>query len=122
MSNKDIKRNELWLFFPGWSYPSPNLWHIDLLYLVRSMGKTSGYPSQSCMKVFLLMENSALSMLPPIITIILALLTKEVYMSLIIGIFSGALLFTGGVAFAGVPRRGMVQPGGTRSNAAPPST
>ena len=42
------------------------------------------------------MEHSAWSMLPPIITIILALLTKEVYMSLIIGIFSGALLFTGG--------------------------
>ena len=42
------------------------------------------------------MESSALSMLPPIITIILALLTKEVYMSLIIGIFSGAMLFTGG--------------------------
>ena len=42
------------------------------------------------------MEQSALSMLPPIITIVLALLTKEVYMSLIIGIFSGAMLFTGG--------------------------
>lgn len=33
-------------------------------------------------------------MLPPLITILLALLTKEVYMSLIIGIFFGALLFT----------------------------
>ena len=42
------------------------------------------------------MENSALSILPPIITIILALWTKEVYTSLIIGIFSGAMLFTGG--------------------------
>ncbi len=42
------------------------------------------------------MEQTAWSMLPPIITIVLALLTKEVYMSLIIGIFSGALLFTGG--------------------------
>ena len=42
------------------------------------------------------MENSALSMLPPIITIVLALWTKEVYMSLIVGIFSGAMLFTGG--------------------------
>ena len=42
------------------------------------------------------MENSALSMLPPIITIILALLTKEVYTSLIVGIFTGAMLFTGG--------------------------
>ena len=42
------------------------------------------------------MENSALSMLPPIITIILALCTKEVYTSLIIGIFVGAMLFTGG--------------------------
>ena len=42
------------------------------------------------------MENSALSMLPPIITIILALCTKEVYTSLIVGIFVGAMLFTGG--------------------------
>ena len=42
------------------------------------------------------METSAISLLPPIITIVLALLTKEVYFSLIIGIFSGALLFTGG--------------------------
>jgi len=42
------------------------------------------------------MENSALSMLPPIITIILALITKEVYTSLIVGIFVGAMLFTGG--------------------------
>ena len=42
------------------------------------------------------MENSALSMLPPIITIILALITKEVYTSLIVGIFTGAMLFTGG--------------------------
>ena len=42
------------------------------------------------------MEQTAWSMMPPIITIVLALLTKEVYMSLIIGIFSGAMLFTGG--------------------------
>lgn len=42
------------------------------------------------------MENSALSMLPPIITIILALCTKEVYTSLIVGIFVGAMIFTGG--------------------------
>ena len=35
-------------------------------------------------------------MLPPIITIILALATKEVYFSLIIGIFSGTMIFTGG--------------------------
>ena len=42
------------------------------------------------------METSAISLLPPIITIVLALATKEVYFSLILGIFSGALLFTGG--------------------------
>ena len=42
------------------------------------------------------MAHTAWSVLPPLITIILALWTKEVYMSLIIGIFSGALLFTGG--------------------------
>ena len=40
------------------------------------------------------MAQTAWAMLPPLITIVLALLTKEVYMSLIIGIFSGALLFT----------------------------
>ncbi|MBR4695478.1 MAG: Na+/H+ antiporter NhaC family protein, partial [Selenomonadaceae bacterium] len=40
------------------------------------------------------MAQTAWAMLPPLITIVLALLTKEVYMSLIIGIFSGALFFT----------------------------
>lgn len=44
----------------------------------------------------MIMAESAWSVLPPVITIVLALWTKEVYMSLIIGIFSGALLFTGG--------------------------
>lgn len=39
------------------------------------------------------MTESIWSLVPPVITIILALLTKEVYMSLIIGILSGALLF-----------------------------
>ena len=34
-------------------------------------------------------------MLPPVIAIVLALLTKEVYSSLLIGILSGALLYTG---------------------------
>ena len=34
------------------------------------------------------------SLLPPIIAIVLALITKEVYLSLFIGIVSGALLYT----------------------------
>ena len=42
------------------------------------------------------MAQTVWSILPPVITIVLALWTKEVYMSLIIGIFSGALLFSGG--------------------------
>ena len=42
------------------------------------------------------MEISALSIIPPLITIILALATKEVHASLIIGILSGAFIFTGG--------------------------
>ncbi|MBQ7475956.1 MAG: Na+/H+ antiporter NhaC family protein [Selenomonadaceae bacterium] len=42
------------------------------------------------------MEASAMAILPPLITIVLALVTKEVYFSLIIGIFSGAMIFTGG--------------------------
>lgn len=40
------------------------------------------------------MTESVWSLLPPIITIVLALATKEVYMSLLIGIFTGALLYT----------------------------
>lgn len=35
------------------------------------------------------------SLLPPIIAIVLALITKEVYISLLIGIFAGALMFVG---------------------------
>lgn len=48
------------------------------------------------------MEMTAWSVLPPLITIALALITKEVYFSLIIGIFSGAMLFTGGNFFQSI--------------------
>lgn len=41
------------------------------------------------------MSATIWALLPPIIAIALALLTKEVYMSLMVGILSGALLFTG---------------------------
>ncbi len=41
------------------------------------------------------MAETAWSLVPPIITIVLALATKEVYMSLAIGIFIGAFMFTG---------------------------
>ena len=41
-----------------------------------------------------------LSILPPIIAIVLALITKEVFSSLLIGIFSGAAIYTFG---SGVP-------------------
>ncbi len=40
------------------------------------------------------MNATIWSILPPIIAIVLALITKEVYMSLLIGILSGALLYT----------------------------
>lgn len=40
------------------------------------------------------MAETVWAVFPPILTIVLALATKEVYMSLIIGIFSGALLYT----------------------------
>ena len=40
------------------------------------------------------MEQTIWSVLPPVITIVLALWTKEVYMSLIIGIFSGAMIYS----------------------------
>lgn len=42
------------------------------------------------------MSSTIWAILPPVIAIVLALITKEVYMSLLIGIFSGALLFTQG--------------------------
>ena len=34
------------------------------------------------------------ALLPPVIAIVLALITKEVYMSLFIGVVTGALLYT----------------------------
>jgi len=43
------------------------------------------------------MAETAWSLVPPVITIVLALVTKEVYMSLAIGIFIGAFIqFPGG--------------------------
>ena len=48
---------------------------------------------------FTMIETGWLSILPPIIAIALALLTKEVYSSLFIGVFSGMLIYafaTGG--------------------------
>ena len=41
------------------------------------------------------MSGTAWALLPPIVAIALALITKEVYLSLLIGILAGALLFTG---------------------------
>ena len=41
------------------------------------------------------MNPSFLSLLPPIIAIVLALITKEVYSSLFIGILTGGLLYSG---------------------------
>lgn len=48
------------------------------------------------------MTGSGFVMLLPIITIVVALLTKEVYMSLILGICAGALLFEGFAPFPAV--------------------
>ena len=42
------------------------------------------------------MSSTIFSLIPPIVAIALALISKEVYLSLLIGILSGALLFTGG--------------------------
>ena len=41
------------------------------------------------------MAETVWALLPPVVTIILALATKEVYMSLVIGIFIGAFMFSG---------------------------
>lgn len=41
------------------------------------------------------MSQTVWSLVPPVVTIILALATKEVYMSLAIGIFIGAFMFAG---------------------------
>ena len=46
---------------------------------------------------FTMIETGWLSLLPPVIAIVLALKTKEVYSSLFIGFFSGMLIY----AFAG---------------------
>ena len=53
-----------------------------------------------------MIETGWLSIFPPLIAIVLALLTKEVYSSLFIGIFSGMLIYCGsggGSLFSAVP-------------------
>ena len=47
---------------------------------------------------FVMIETGWLSIIPPLLAITLALITKEVYSSLFIGLFSGILIYT---AFAG---------------------
>ena len=42
-----------------------------------------------------LLAHTAWALIPPLITVVLAMVTKEVYSALIIGVFAGALLFTG---------------------------
>lgn len=48
------------------------------------------------------MSGTIWAVLPPVIAIVLALITKEVYMSLMIGILTGALLFSAGNPVAAV--------------------
>lgn len=43
-----------------------------------------------------LVQNNAWAILPAIITIVIALITKQVYVSLFIGIFTGAMILAGG--------------------------
>ncbi|AOH38776.1 MAG: Na+/H+ antiporter NhaC family protein [Dialister sp.] len=42
----------------------------------------------------ILLAHTAWALIPPLITVVLAMVTKEVYSALIIGVFAGALLFT----------------------------
>ena len=53
---------------------------------------------------FTMIETGLISLLPPIIAIALALITKEVYSSLFIGVFSGMLIYSfasgGGIVYA----------------------
>ncbi|TDQ01736.1 hypothetical protein C7957_103143 [Halanaerobium saccharolyticum] len=48
------------------------------------------------------MEYGILSILPPLIAILLALTTKQVFISLILGIFSGTMILTDWSFFAAV--------------------
>ena len=41
------------------------------------------------------MSGTVFSLIPPVVAIALALATKEVYLSLLIGILSGAVLYVG---------------------------
>ncbi len=43
---------------------------------------------------FTMIQTGWVSLLPPVIAITLALLTKEVYFSLFIGLFSGMLIYS----------------------------
>ena len=58
----------------------------------------NGQKLPECVQIIhkgVIMSGTIFSLIPPIVAIALALITKEVYLSLLIGIMSGAFLFTG---------------------------
>ena len=59
---------------------------LIIFTVLNPMGVGEGYESK--------FYSTPLGLVPPLIAIILALITKEVYSSLFIGIFSGALLYS----------------------------
>lgn len=63
-----------------------------LLWCTAATPGTIADPSTYTCAVY----STALSLLPPVVAIVLALNTKEVYTSLLVGIATGALLFANG--------------------------
>ena len=48
------------------------------------------------------MEYGFWSVVPPILTILLALITKNVFAALLLGILTGSFILSGGAVFAGM--------------------
>ena len=69
------------------------------------------------MEGFELLSTGAWSILPPLLALGLALITKEVYSSLLVGVFSGLIIYEfclEGVGFDQNPNRLLSHPAGDR--------
>ena len=71
-------------------------WVAAVIIAVVLVWVTAGTPSSVGEDYLPAIYSTAFSLIPPLIAIVMALITKEVYTSLLIGIVSGALLYSNG--------------------------
>ena len=70
-------------------------WGAVVCLLMLTMSSVTVFAAEEAAEYVPKMYASFWALVPPVVAIVLALITKEVYISLLIGILAGALFFTG---------------------------